>query len=276
MMLGVSDASTGPALDGNAPSRTIQSLWIGDRLSRLEVLSIKSFLAHGHPYHLYTYGKVDRVPKGVVIRDANEILRETEVFRVKGSLAIFADWFRQEMLHLQGGFWADLDMVCLRPLDFDDPIVFGKTEPQRVCNALMRFPKGHPLTRQLADVSRDPNLILESDSARDRRRKRIRRFLFRSRDAKWGESSGPTGLTRMVKHHGLFDVAKPYFYFYPLPFSMWICAFDDTFVEGATLLNQSYCLHLWNEKIRKATGVKKDGPFREGSLVDQLTKRYNC
>ncbi|MEQ1756940.1 MAG: hypothetical protein ABL986_01390 [Vicinamibacterales bacterium] len=272
----MSDAPTGPVIGQDLPSRTIQSLWIGDRLSRLEVLSIKSFLANGHPYHLYTYGKVDRVPKGVVLKDANAILPEAKVFRANGSLAIFADWFRQEMLHACGGYWADLDMVCLRPLDFEDPIVFGRTDPQRVCNALMRFPQGHPLTRQLADVSRDPNLILESDSPRDRRRKRLRRFLPGRHDAKWGESSGPTGLTRVVKHHGLFELAKPYFYFYPLPFSFWICAFDDTFRDGAAMLEQSYCLHLWNEKIRKATGVKKDGPYREGSLVDQLTRRYNC
>ena len=36
----------------------IQGLWIGETLSTMEYLSIKSFLDNGHEYHLYTYGEV--------------------------------------------------------------------------------------------------------------------------------------------------------------------------------------------------------------------------
>jgi hypothetical protein len=260
------------------PSRTIQSLWIGERLSRIEVLSITSFLAHGHPYHLYTYGPVENVPAGAVIKDANAIIDATHIFRAKGSLSIFADWFRQEMLHACGGYWADLDMVCLRPLPFDDEIVVGRVDASRVSNALIRFPKGHPITRQLADVSREPNMVMPYDSPRDRRRKLVRRYLLGNRrtNTRWGEASGPAGLTRMLKHHDLMGIAKPYYYFYPLHFSFWACAFDDTFREGPAFLDQSYCLHLWNEKIRRMTGVDKDGPFRKHSLVHQMMKRYRC
>ncbi len=32
-----------------------QSLWIGAELSAMEQLSIRSFLANGHEFHLYTY-----------------------------------------------------------------------------------------------------------------------------------------------------------------------------------------------------------------------------
>ena len=35
-------------------NKVIKSLWIGDQLSRLEQLCIKSFLYHGHEFHLYT------------------------------------------------------------------------------------------------------------------------------------------------------------------------------------------------------------------------------
>ena len=37
----------------------IQSLWIGDRLSALERLSIRSFLANGHGFDLYTYQRFE-------------------------------------------------------------------------------------------------------------------------------------------------------------------------------------------------------------------------
>ena len=205
------DSGPSPATDDDLSSRTIQSLWIGDRLSRIEILSITSFLTHGHPYHLYTYGPVEGVPAGVVVKDAHAVIARSRIFQVNGSLSIFADWFRQEMLHACGGYWADLDLVCLRPLTFDDPIVVGKVDSSKVSNALMRFPKGHPRTRQLADISRSPNTIIESDSPRDRRRKLVRRFLMGNRRSHipWGESSGPSGLSKMLKHHGLMKLAKP-------------------------------------------------------------------
>ena len=49
----------------------VQGLWIGTPLSKMEILSIKSFLQNGHPYHLYVYHRVDNVPEGVVLKDAN-------------------------------------------------------------------------------------------------------------------------------------------------------------------------------------------------------------
>src|SRR5205823_1893528 len=58
----------------NVGNRIIQGLWIGPQLSIMEQLSIASFLRNGHDYHLYIYNELPNVPKGVVIRDASEIL----------------------------------------------------------------------------------------------------------------------------------------------------------------------------------------------------------
>lgn len=224
------------------------------------------------------YSDVEGVPDGVTIKDANAIIPARFIFRTQGSLSIFADWFRQEMLFACGGYWADLDLVCLKPLLFEEPIVLGKVDPSRVSNALMRFPSGHELTRQLADVSRNPNMALPFDSARDRRRKLVRKYLLGNRrnNVSWGEASGPSGFTRMVKHHDLWKLAKPYYYFHPVHYSFWTYAFDDTFQEGMDFFRSSYCVHLWNEKIRRAGRIDKDGPFQRGSLVRQLIDRYGC
>ncbi len=257
---------------------TIQSLWIGNRLSRLEILSIRSFLANGHDYHLYVYSNVEGIPEGVTVKDANVILPEALVFRSHGSLSIFADWFRQELLHARGGYWVDTDMVCLKPLRFDDPVVIGKQDATRVCNALMRFPPQHPVTRILADLCRDPNMILSIDNAKEKRQKLVRKYLLGNRreDVGWGESSGPSGLTRMLKNHRLLKAAKPFYYFYPLHYSLWTCAFDQSFRDGLGFLSSSYCVHLWTEKIRRTEGINKDGPFHARSLVQQLMQRYDC
>ena len=50
--------------------KEVQSLWVGPKLSILEVLCIKSFQKVGHTFILYTYEKVKNVPKGTIIKDA--------------------------------------------------------------------------------------------------------------------------------------------------------------------------------------------------------------
>src|SRR5215471_6623997 len=99
----------------------VQSLWIGTRLSTMECLSIASFVHYGHAFHLYAYDEIQNLPSGVTVLDANEILPRSSIFtyRGNGSVAGFANHFRYKLLMDRGGWWADLDMVCLRPLDFE-------------------------------------------------------------------------------------------------------------------------------------------------------------
>ena len=60
---------------------TVQSLWVGNKLSRMEIYSIKSFLFNLHfKFHLYTYEKVQGIPKGVIIKDGNSILPKKRNF----------------------------------------------------------------------------------------------------------------------------------------------------------------------------------------------------
>ena len=55
-------------------SHIIQSLWIGDSLSKSEQLCVKSFVDNGHEFHLYIYGDVKNIPEGVIVKDGNEIV----------------------------------------------------------------------------------------------------------------------------------------------------------------------------------------------------------
>ena len=104
----------------------MQSLWIGDQLSVMEMLSISSFLGNGHEYHLYVYNEPKGVPKGVILKDANEIIPEHNIFAYcNGSYAGFADWFRWELLYKKGNYWLDTDEVCLKPFSFKEDVVFG-------------------------------------------------------------------------------------------------------------------------------------------------------
>ena len=112
-------------------NKIVKSLWIGNKLSKLEKLAIKSFLFNGHEFHLYLYAKIDELPDGTVIKDANEIMAEKEIFSKKISdnspkgIHVLSDVFRHKLLYDLGGWWVDLDVVCLQPFDFKEPYIFG-------------------------------------------------------------------------------------------------------------------------------------------------------
>ena len=89
------------------------SFWHGRPLSKIEILSIKSFLYHGHEFHLYTYDSYNDLPDGVIVHDANEILNISEIFQFENSYAMFADIFRYKLLSKNTDFcWVDLDCLC--------------------------------------------------------------------------------------------------------------------------------------------------------------------
>jgi len=111
------------------PLPVIQGLWYGTTtLGQMERLSVNSFLRHGHEYHLYSYEEIVNLPRGAVLKDARQIHPTFEMIRNRDGKvlgAAFSDLFRYKLLHDRGHYWADLDVVCIRPFDFDEPVVLA-------------------------------------------------------------------------------------------------------------------------------------------------------
>src|ERR1700686_3230653 len=104
-----------PRVSLSSDNRIIQSVWIGPRLSAMESLCVRSFLYHGHAFHLYLYGPCEGVPKGTIVRDANEVITYSEVHRYR-STTIFSDFFRYMLLQKEiSGWYVDMDTIALRP-----------------------------------------------------------------------------------------------------------------------------------------------------------------
>ena len=89
----------------------IQSLWVGKRLSSMEILSIHSFLHHGHDYRLYVYEPGVNLPEGALACDANEILPASSIFQYTDftSYAGFSNFFRYKLLLERGDRVSDRD-----------------------------------------------------------------------------------------------------------------------------------------------------------------------
>jgi len=119
-------------------NRPIQSLWIGNRLSVSEQLCIKSFLKNGHDFHLYTYEKVAGIPDGTIVMNASDIMALSNKYEIKNgfganSKAPFSDVFRLNLLYKKGGWWVDMDVICLKNFN---------TLPLEIITTSLEIPEG--------------------------------------------------------------------------------------------------------------------------------------
>lgn len=235
-------------------SDLMQSLWIGRTLSVMERLSIASFLAHGHEYHLYTYEPVENAPAGTVFRPAAEILEASRIFQYKQfpSYAGFANLFRYKLLSSRGGWWVDTDVVCLGPFDFDAPYVFA-SEPSREgsvpSNAVLKVPAGSTVMARNWEVC-----AAHPDPA----------------GVAWGEL-GPKLMARSIEELGLQRYLQAAEVFCPVPWDK-----SEAFLDpaGAWIFGESTrAVHLWNEMWRRA-GRSRDGDYPESCLYQQLKARF--
>ena len=254
----------------------IQSLWIGKELSTIEQLCIASFLHHGHEFHLYTYEPMAGIPNGTQVKDANEIIPSKEIFTCKqGSYAIFADWFRWELLYKKGNIWVDTDLICLKPFIFDNEIVFGLEKKGTAAVGMLQFPPEHKFSEFMKNICLHPNDFLPYDSARRKLRKIKRILLGRGcMHAGWGEVGGPEGFTNALKYFNLLYLAKPFTYFYAIPYFNCDAFFNETLANDVDLFSHSYAVHLWNEILRRDDSFDKNMKFPKNSLFEQLKTRY--
>lgn len=230
----------------------VQSLWIGPRLSAMERLSLASFVRHGHAVHLYTYGDVEGVPDGVVLRDGREILPAERIFvyRDYPSVSGFSNFFRYKLLLERGGWWVDTDMVCLAPLVFSGEHVFASEVSrggQFVTTGAIKAPIGSAamaLAWELCEAKNPAEL-------------------------KWGET-GPSLLADVIARLGLEALVQPPPVFCPLSYPEWQRVLD---AEPPELPAEAVTLHLWNEMWRR-NGCDKDAAQDPACLYERL-KREN-
>ncbi|HSS22497.1 MAG TPA: glycosyltransferase [Pyrinomonadaceae bacterium] len=233
-------------------NRMVQGLWVGSELSQLEQLSIASFLANGHEYHLFTYEDVRHVPAGTTLRDANEILPSVSVFQYTGkpSYAGFANFFRYKLLLERGGWWVDTDTVCLRAFDFPEEYVFSSEIVKGFqvvnCGAIKTPPGSQVMAFAWQTCqAKDPAKLI------------------------WGET-GPRLMGEAVNRSSLNRYVKPYYTFCPFAHYEWRKMLEP---NPPTVRAETYAIHLWNEKWREV-GQDKNGEYPPGCLYERLKKRY--
>jgi hypothetical protein len=232
----------------------VQGLWIGDRLSTLERLSITSFLAHGHEYRLYTYKPVTNVPCGARLEDARAVLPESMIFQYAKypSYAGFANYFRYKLLLERGGWWVDTDVICLQPFDFAADHVIGSElagdGTPTPSSGIIKAPAGSAAMGFAWEecLRKNPGRLT------------------------WGET-GSRLLAEAVRRYSLARFVVGCATFAPLPSYEWSRALDTTF--GSTFPEETRAVHLWNEMWRR-DGRDKDARYPSGCLYEGLKAQY--
>jgi len=235
-------------------SNVIQSLWIGNHLKPVHIMAMRSFLWCEHEYHLYCYEEIDNVPKGVVIKDAREILPEEAIFVCqtepgKGSPSPFSDLFRWKLLYEKGGWWVDTDVLCrthwpdkllvlASELSFIEHVEGGFVRGEQIAPCVVKLPEKCPLA----------NDAYEHCKALDR--------------AKQCWTDPVKMLNDLVKRHHLNDWVRRSEDFCPVAWWDWEKLFEPNYEVD----NTGYGVHLYHEMWRRA-GVSDTCVFPEGSFL---------
>ncbi len=220
----------------------------------MERLCIKSFLAHGHAFHLYVYDDVHGVPSGTILHRADEVINRSRIFTYtgNGSVAGFANMFRYKLLLDRGGWWVDLDTVCLRPFQFSEEYVFA-SEPgvsgEVLTNAILKAPANSPFLEYVWRV------CLEKDVSK----------------LVWGET-GPRLVAQAVRTLQLEAYTKPAKTFCPVSYLDW-----RAFITPESALefgDETWGVHLWQEMWRRAA-LDKDARYPPECQFERLKSLYS-
>jgi hypothetical protein len=231
-----------------------QSLWWGDSITPYEAVCMRSFIDHGHSYHLYSYFPDLKVPDGVVLRDAAELLPKADYFEYTGpgkdSPSAFSNLFRYKLLATHGGWWIDTDVICLSDQISPCNHFFAFESDDIVNGAVLYFGPADPvMIRCLGEV-----LAIRGH-------------------AEWGDL-GPRLITKVLRDCGLIAQARPKDSCYAVGWKDALDLLDPSQADSIIERTKSApFIHLWNEIYRRG-GIDKTLRPAPGSFLRQIADRH--
>jgi hypothetical protein len=220
--------------------------WHGRALPLYARSCMQSFLDRGHRVRLFAYSPLD-VPPGVMLADAGRILDASHLLRYS-KIQFFADAFRYELLLKEGGWWIDVDVVCLTDKLPEAPYAWAEQEPGVINVAIVKFPAADRLVAQLATDVRALSGQLQ-----------------------WG-ATGPDLLSKVLPEYGPPRRAGSTPQFYPLH---WLEAplllLPEYKSELMRRIEGSMFLHLWAH-VFEEIGIDLDRNIPGGSLMYDLLR----
>ncbi|HEY8596252.1 MAG TPA: hypothetical protein VIL84_13500 [Devosiaceae bacterium] len=251
---------------------TINMLWIGGALGYLEQLSATSFLAAGHRVMLHAYGPVANVPVGVELADAGELMPTAAMHKLRhqatSSHALASDFFRFRLQREGKGIWADIDVICLSPIEIDAPVILGWESEHYVNGAVMYLERNSEVLSDAIAAFR-PNSVPDWVPPIQAMRFQVKKAFgrpFGPADLPRG-TFGPKALTALLRRHRLTMFAQPTEVFYPLHPRHARVVFEPETTMAAFLTENTKTVHLWNEKLGELKSRRPPSTSALGRLL---------
>ena len=203
----------------------VKGLWIGESLSEIEIISIKSFQKQGHIFELFTYGEVKNIPSKTVVRDGNE------------------------MLYDEGGTWVDLDMICIQPFIFNDKFIFSseRTKQKGAFSSLLEETPSNNILKSPAKETFYLDLFSKCFLNRKNVKKNTQFLVY---------------MKELICKYEYEDYVKPAQFFNPIDW--WNCKeflysraesfpskYGTTAYTREDVLKSCYSIHMWRNLIKK-------------------------
>ena len=240
-------------------NRVIQSFWSGP-ITDMERLCVKSYLDNGHEFHLYTYETLTGLPAGATIKDANEVIPREQMDNFANPQQ-FSDHFRYTLLYNLGGWWMDMDTVCLRPFtSFKEDYVFAlaPTSGTYLYNGFLKVPAhSEVMLYCMQRTHSESKSTLATKNFQD---------------------LGPTLVSQAVRDLRLQQYILPGDTFDPVHWDRAEQLIDPTVKWD---LSKSFCVHLfhamWNnghEAYNYSISPDTNGTYPASCLYERLKRRY--
>jgi hypothetical protein len=259
----------------------IHSLWIGPRLSCVELVSLCSWVAQGHTVTLWCYEPIEGVPNGVHVADAAKILPKIEITRHRktGSVSLFSNRFRYHLLQREPAIWADTDVVLLQPLKHSSPYLFGWETSTSICSAVMGLPSTSPVLQELIQLIESCVPVPRWWPVKKKVYQRVAALVGRHRrpeDLAWG-TFGSAALTHTLLRWRVASFALPIEAFYPINWTEVALFFSTPDAVSSRLTKETFGVHLWSNSITNGPDAIawRHKPPPANSWLGAMCQRYN-
>lgn len=251
----------------------LHSLWVGDKLKYLERLCLATATKCGHEFVLWSYEpeQLQGVPDNVELRNAADVMPRDKLATYAGSgyVSLGANLWRYELLSKGFGSWVDMDLIFLKPFDFDDEYVFGRQADGQVNNAVLFAPEGSKFTQDLPALARANRLPpwFGPKATLKYFWKRLTHGKMELGDYPWA-TFGPGLLNYAVKKHGLTSNVKATDVFYPIDWPEASLLYGPSDEVERRITPDTYAIHMWHGALKDL----KFSPPPAGSYMEAICR----
>ena len=187
--------------------------WGGGALNYLDLLSIRSFQAVGHPVTIYAYDPPPNAPAGVVLCDAAEIAPNDAA-----PPSLIEDYLRYRVLAARPGvIWARPDFVLTRALRPEDGVLLARQGAHLLTADVLALPPDSPALQQLIAFTDQEHPVPPWASKEQQQTLAAADPPLGPTDLEWGVW-GALALTHFANASGEAETASPQKFLYPLAY----------------------------------------------------------